>query len=56
MCSGRRERVEEAKRVLLASYAAASKGLCLRWVVWARQLAELHESLPYHTLPYPTLP
>jgi len=36
-----RDRVEEVKRVLLASYAQDRKAICLRWVVMSRQLAEM---------------
>jgi hypothetical protein len=34
-------RVEEVKRVLLASYAQDRKATCLRWVVLSRQLVEM---------------
>jgi hypothetical protein len=35
------DRVEEVKRVLLASYAQDRKAICLRWVVLSRQLVEM---------------
>jgi hypothetical protein len=40
-----RDRLEEVKRMLLASHGAGGKAVCLRWVVFARQLAALHRNL-----------